>query len=427
MRYLQAQELPGAAQALAAECRAVRVDDLGTGRLTGRMPLLRVGDGPIQIALKGNAHADEPAGTVTCFELARWLATAPDGQRLAGQATFHLLPSANPDGLARNAEWMVGETPDPVTWMQTVHRDPPAEDREFGYGDTPEQATHPECAAWHGYLASLPALHGYVSLHSMAFAGGAWFLAMLDDLDRRQPLLAALAQAAADAGLPLHDEDRGGRKGFSRIQPGFCSAPTRDGMAAFFRAAGTPAAADWLKLNSMQVVQRLHGTPVALVSELPQWYHPRLADLRPVERPRAELDLAVGACLLRSLDELDSLLDEARDGAAWAEAIERREHRAAVAQSLINLAGDWGDRRSTARDEMAADLQALRVTAENAALGLRLASSPAERRRWQARLECRVAALWALGRFQPLRLSAQVALQQTMVLKLVEHLTGDGA
>lgn len=420
MRYLQADELPAAARDLSASCPAVRVDDLGTDDLAGRMPLLTVGDGPLQVAVKGNAHADEPAGTVTCFELARWLATTAEGQRLADRATFHLLPSANPDGLRRNTAWMNGETPDPVTWMGTVYRDPPAEDREFGYGETPEQAAHPECAAWHRYLAELPALHGYVSLHSMAFAGGAWFLAMLDDVARRQPLLDDLARAATHAGLPLHDEDRGGRKGFTRLGPGFCSAPTREGMAAFFRAAGAPEATSWLKLNSMQVAQRLHGTPVALVSELPQWWTPRLADLRPVQRSRAALDRAVGACLLRSLDELDAALAEAEESVAKAEAVERREHRAAVAQSLIALADDWGDRPSTARDELAADLQALRVAAENAALGLRL--SPGDAARWEARLSCRVAALWGLGRFRPLPLSAQVALQQTMVRALAAHL-----
>ncbi len=424
MRYLLADELAEAARALAAEHPAVRVDDLGPGHLAGRMPVLVVGHGPLELAVMGNALADEPAGTVTCFQLARWLASTPAGRRLAARATFHLLPSANPDGLARNADWLRGETPDPVSWMRTVYRDTPAEDREFGYGDSPALAAHPECAAWHGYLSSLPALHGYVSLHSMAFAGGAWFLVMLDDLARRQPLLDALAQAAAAAGLPLHDEDRGGRKGFTRLAPGFCAAPTRAGMAEFFRAAGTPEAAAWLQLNSMQVAQRLHATPVALVSELPQWWTPRLADLRPVKRRRAALDRAVGECLQRSLDELDALLAETADGPDKAEAVERREHRAATAAALIALADGWQDRPSTARDELAADLQALRVSAENAALGVRLSRGASERGRWLARLECRVAALWAWGRFRPLRLSTQVELQQTMVVRLAEHLLG---
>ena len=425
MRYLFADELPAKASELARECPAVEVTDIGAGALAGRMPVLRVGSGPVVIAVKGNAHADEPAGTVTCFELARWMASESVGQEWSDRITLHLIPSANPLGLERNHGWMASASPDLAIWLREVHRDPPAEDREFGYGDTPEQAAHPENAAWHRYLADLPRLDGYVSLHSMAFAGGAWFLAMLDDLERRQPLLGSLATVARAAGLPLHDEDRGGRKGFTRIAPGFCSAPTREGMAAFFKAAGDPEAASWLKLNSMQVAQRLHGTPVALVSELPQWWAADLADMTPLDRSRADVDRSIGQRVAATVPELDAILASAEAGTEHLAATERRDHRLAAAQSLQRLADDWRDCPAASRDAVAGDVHVLRASAENAVLGLRLATTPSAGERWQSELRERAEELAARLPWQALPLSSQVAIQRQMVMALAAHLTGE--
>ena len=199
MRYLLPDDIARETAELARR-PGCRVTPLGDEPLRRWLQVLQLGTGRVHVAVKGNAHADEPAGPVTCLRFARWLLDDPAGQALAADVTFHLLPTANPAGLLRNRGWLVGPEGDLERWFEHVDRDPPAADREFGYGDTPAQAAHPECAAWHGYLDALPRVDGYVSLHSMAFAGGAWFLTQLDDLARRQPLLTALARVAADPG-----------------------------------------------------------------------------------------------------------------------------------------------------------------------------------------------------------------------------------
>lgn len=408
-RYLLPHDIAGIARGLAAR-GAVDLQPLRAG-----LQVLRAGSGPVTIAVKANAHADEPAGCVTCLRFAAWLQDDPAGRELAQQVTFHLLPTANPRGLQRNAGWLGSGEPDLLAWCREVRRDPPAEDREFGYGETPDQTMHPECAAWHRYLAGLDRLDGYVSLHSMAFSGGAWFLVMLDDLERRRGLLDSLARVGQASGLPLHDEDRGGRKGFNRIEPGFCTAPTSEAMAEFFRHSGEPGAATWLTLNSMQVAQRLHRTPVALVSELPQWWSPALSDTTPVEQLRSHLEQALGCALTGSCAELGGIdSDEAREVSL---------HRQSAAESLYNLAGEWGDRPAWRRDEVAATLSRRLAMAQNAAIALRAKPAPDI----EQRLVSRVLELRQTCDLQPFSLSDQVAAQQGLLVALAEHLLTEGA
>ncbi len=384
--------------------------------------VLRVGTGTTHLAVKGNAHADEPAGTVTCCQLARWLLDHDEGRALARRVTCHFLPTANPDGLERNRAWLTGDG-SLLTWLRHVRRDPPPEDREFGYGPTPEEAAHPENRAWHAYLAQLPRLDGYVSLHSMAFAGGAWFLAMLDSVERRRPLLAALEAVAAESGLPLHDEDRGGRKGFHRIAPGFCTAPTSEEMASYFAAGGVGGAERWLRLNSMQVARRLHGTPVALVSELPQWWDPALADMTATAARRREVDLETGRRLEETVAALERDLAAAGLDQEAPEPRHEREHRLASARALQRLAAQWGERPAARRDQVAGELAVRRAEAANAAVMIRLAEQAGrEASGWVDKLAELATVIAAEFALTPLPLAEQVRLQRAMVTVLAGHL-----
>ncbi|MCC7495728.1 MAG: hypothetical protein IT204_25480 [Fimbriimonadaceae bacterium] len=369
--------------------------------LRADLPVLTVGHGRWVVAVQGNAHADEPSGPVSLLAWARRVLAEP---ALAAGATWHLLPCANPHGLARNAGWLGSDPPDPLLWALHAQRDPPAQDREFGYGDTPAEAAHEECGRWHQYLDALPTVDGYLSLHSMAFAGGAWFLGLFDDLARRAPLRAALLAAAAARGLPPHDEDRGGRKGFNRIGPGWCSAPTREGMHAFF--AHDPAQAAELHRNSLEVVRRRHATPVCLVSELPQWWDPALADLTPVAPTRAAVDQELGTALQAVAAEWH---------AAGANAAEVR-HLEAVGAGLLAAAAQWGAQPATRRDLAQARLTVGRARLQGLVAAWRQGhlerpAVAAAERAWRRE--------WAL---RPLALATQVALQQRMVEEVVRHL-----
>jgi hypothetical protein len=325
------------------------------------LTVLRLGHGPCQVAVKANAHADEPSGTVSLVAFAEQ-AAAWDSATFAAfdrEFSLHLLPTVNPAGLGRNAGWLTSPAPSLRQWFLHVERDLPSEDREFGYGPTPAQAAHPECAAWQAYLEALPSLSGYLSLHSMAFSGGALMLVMADD-----PLVVGerVLRSLTDLRWPLHDEDRGGRKGFWRLGRGLWTAPTQEEMAAFLSRGGQ--AKPWLALNSMQVARARHGTPVCLVSELPQWWSERLADRGPGSgRTRAAVDRATAEGLERAAAELASL------GESVAGEV---EHRLAAARGLAAAAADWGGRAATDGDEARGAQLVARAEVATAAAALRL-------------------------------------------------------
>jgi hypothetical protein len=76
-----------------------------------------------------------------------------------------------------------------------------------------------------------------------------------------------LAARTADLGFPLHDIDRHGEKGFTRLRPGFCTTPTHTAMRAYFQ--DDPDMAGRFRPSSMEFVQSLGGDPLCMVSELP--------------------------------------------------------------------------------------------------------------------------------------------------------------
>lgn len=416
LHYLLPDDVAWRTQVLAIE-HEVEVIPIAEGELRPWLRVLRLGTGPVHVAVVGNAHADEPSGTVAIMALAEALAQGGPSSTLLEQVTLHLLPTLNPLGLLRNRDWLLSPTPSLEDFLRQVRRDPPDQDREFGYGDTPAEAAHAECAAWHGYLDGLERLDGYVSLHSMAFSGGALFLGQFDEVARWIKLRRQLSDDITHRdGKTLHDEDRGGRKGFGYIAPGWWTAPTREAMSAFL-AKGRPEAAEWLRLNSMQVVRARHGVPVALVSELPQYCIAALSDQTPSALTRAEVDERTGRELGESAEELASV--DAHEA----------EHRLAGAKALLANAGSWGDRGANVGYALAGRLAVYRARVANEAAALRLdrergqRPSPIRVQRFRERL----AALVTRFEPQPWTLAEQVGAQLTMVRRLAEHLVRERA
>ena len=144
---------------------------------------------------------------------------------------------------------------------------------------------------------------------AMATAEGAWFLIGREFINSTGPLRDILANHAARLGFPLHDMERHGDKGFTRIAPGFCTTPRSDAMREHFLAQGDPKTAGLFKLNSMEFVQHLGGNPLVMVSEMPLF----LIDAAPPPAPggtaykqlREEMPAAMAA--LRSGDEAPAL------------------------------------------------------------------------------------------------------------------------
>jgi hypothetical protein len=157
----------------------------------------------------------------------------------------------------------------PLSYWNSVARELPGDDVEFGYPGNGKDALRPENAAVAEFLRDGAPFAFHASLHAMGVAEGAWFLIGESWRERTGPLRLALAEHAIAAGLGLHDIDRNGDKGFVRIARGFCTTPTSAGMKRHFLGRNDPATAELFHLNSMEFVQSLGGDPLVMVSEMP--------------------------------------------------------------------------------------------------------------------------------------------------------------
>ena len=239
-----------------------------------------LGTGLRTVTLVAGAHADEPVGPETLRLLVLdgiaaqgW--GAPDGG-LAGlfeRFTFRIVPHVNPDAEARNAPWIrafdaANRDATLAAYLRHRLREPPGRDVEFAYPDA-----RPETAAATRFLfgAGPPVLNA--SLHGMGFAEGALLLIDRDHLAApgTAALRAGFSEAAAAAGLRLHDHDRGGDKGFLYGGPGFTSTPRGVAMRDHFLALGDTETAARFGLSSMETAALASpdAVPLAVVTELP--------------------------------------------------------------------------------------------------------------------------------------------------------------
>jgi hypothetical protein len=382
-----------AAKVLRLEKAGVAVETIGASRAGRPIHAMTVGHGPVRIAAMSGAHPDEPVGALTVLALAEAIHTDPRLAGLASQVTLHLVPCANPDGAAKNAAWFdTWSAGGPLAprlraYFEHVARDTPADDVEFGF-PTPTKAgglgaadagARPENRALAGWLERLGSLDHYVSLHSMFLGGGALFLVTTDDLAREQPKLDFVLERAASMGMGLHDKDRAGQKGFARIGPGLQTAPTQAAMKAFFEAAAkagdasAQAQADAFKLNSMQVAQLQNDAPLALVSEIPLVYDPRIASMEPTQVLRRDEERRFAEGLIAVFGRVGTLVAEARaalggataraeGGATQAlDAIDARlaTGRSAALAQTQDLAR-WGEMRATVGNVLEDDLNLMR-------------------------------------------------------------------
>lgn len=258
-----------------AERPGVTVQDIGRSREGRPLHSVLIGSGPQSCSITAGAHADEPAGPLAAAALAWWLSSpSAEAADLCQEATFLIFPQVNPDGAEANRDWFA-PIPDILKYLFHVKRELPGDDVEFGYPDGSGRPVRPENAEVADALAAHAAHRGpfsfHASLHSMGFAEGAWFLIDRHWTDRTAILQANLAAVANRAGFTLHDIDRRGDKGFTRIARGFCTTPRSDAMRQHFLDAGDPAMADRFRLNSMEYVRSLGGDPLAMVTEIPNF------------------------------------------------------------------------------------------------------------------------------------------------------------
>lgn len=249
---------------------AATILPLGKSREGRPLFSLRVGRGPIKISVIAGAHADEPVGPATLLGLCRWLLKAPEASSLLEKGTFFLCPHVNPDGAHRNAAW-VSAYPCPVErYLQGAVRELPGDDMEFNFSlEAKDPPTRPENRAVAQFLRSHGPFSFHASLHGMAAAEGTWFLINQEKVAATAELRGDLKRFVAALGLPLHDWDRHGEKGFHRIERGFATTPTAAAMKAHFVAVRESVTAAKFHPTSMELAMSLGGDPLCMVSELP--------------------------------------------------------------------------------------------------------------------------------------------------------------
>ncbi len=265
----------------------LRGDLLGTSRQGRGITGYRIGSGPRSISLIAGCHADEPVGPAMLDRLTAWLLELPASAPAASRFTWFLVPHVNPDGEAHNASWtdsVFGEGTDPIAadagidvghYLARAVREPPGDDVEFGFprGDDDDGA-RPENRAVAAFLRHGAPFSLHASFHGMCFAAGPWFLIEAAWIERTAAMRQRLRRRVRELGYRLHDVDRGGEKGFHRIDEGFTTRPDSRPMAAHFEALGDPATAALFRPSSMEHVRSLGGDPLTLVSEMPLFLVP---------------------------------------------------------------------------------------------------------------------------------------------------------
>ncbi len=252
------------------------VVNIGTSRNGRALFGLSCGEGTLRVSVTAGAHADEPVGPRAALLLAEEIATrcTARGRWFAEHCTFRIVPHANPDGDADNASWQT-DPPEFRRWLSGARREPPGDDVEFNYPRSREDRdTRPENLATADFLAKDGQPYDlHYSMHSMGLAEGAWFLICREwaGIARETGLCDRLAELAARFGVGLHDIERHGEKGFSRIARGVSTTPRSDAMRDFFLAADDPEMAAKFHPSSMEYVQSLGGNPLCLVSEIPMF------------------------------------------------------------------------------------------------------------------------------------------------------------
>jgi hypothetical protein len=248
------------------------------------------GRGGLHVSLIGGCHADEPVGPAMLRRLAAFLAARPADDPLLTAITWYVVPHVNPDGEARNAAWSEATLPavdhqgredrafDLFLYLRHVVRERPGDDMEFGFPREPgDSGGRPENQAVASFLAEGAPFHLHASFHGMGFASGPWFLIEPAWIDRTGQLRDSLRAQVRAMGYRPFDVDRGGEKGFHRIDEGFTTRPDSRAMIAWFEERGDSGTAAKFRPSSMEYVRSLGGDPFTMVSEMPLF-------LRPLER-----------------------------------------------------------------------------------------------------------------------------------------------
>ncbi len=223
-----------------------------------------IGEGSKTVSLIAGAHSDEPVGPNTLYRLTiDMINSTKTYSDLLSRFRFLVIPHINPDGDAKNAEWMT-KWPDPTSFMTGMMREPPGRDIEFGYPNM-----RVENSAASNFWRRFDPADLHFSLHGMQFSEG--YLLLINDEweERTRTWRTYYDRSMRVEGLKPHDHNRHGDKGFNYFGPGFTSTPKGIAMQKFFCDNGDIETARKFHYSSMEFQQERNSDVLCMVTEFP--------------------------------------------------------------------------------------------------------------------------------------------------------------
>lgn len=298
--FLTVDELFAAARGVAAAHPEVAAySEVGTSTDGTPIPMVTIGDGPQRIMLVACPHPNEPIGAMLVRFLMDELVV--NGELRAGR-TWYLLPCVDPDGVRLNEGWFRG----PFTlrhyarhfyrprFEEQVEWTFPVRYKTFVF-DQPLPETRALMAA---IEQARP--HILYSLHNAGFGGVFYYLS--HDLQAAYP---ELHRIPTDRGLALFQGEP--EVPWARpLHPAVYAIPKSTDAYDYFEqfGVGDPAAQMMGGASSFEYAERF-GSPISLVTEVPYYQSPKIADTTPTGRTRREVVLAG----LERVREVVGLLD----------------------------------------------------------------------------------------------------------------------
>ena len=275
-----------------AELRVV-----GHSREGEEIPMVRIGDGPTRVLAFAFPHPNEPIGGMLVHFLLDELFRDPS---LREGRTWYLLPSVDPDGTRANEGWFAG----PFTirnYARHFYRPPSAEQVEWTFPIDYEQLRFdrplPETEALMGAFDQARP-HLVYSLHNAGFGGVYYYLShdvpevygTFHEVPERRDLPLSLGEPE----MPWAETLAPAVYRMPSIRDAYDYHATYGEGSPAEKIQGGGSSFDFLR--SMELAD---GDPVCLITELPYFQSPQVADESETERTRRDV-------ILEGLDEAES-------------------------------------------------------------------------------------------------------------------------
>jgi hypothetical protein len=256
---------------------------VGESKSGEKIPMVKVGDGPVSILLFASPHPNEPIGAMMAYFLLDELVKCPD---MREGRTWHIVPCIDPDGTRRNEGWFKG----PYTLKNYA--------REFyrPRGDDQAEWTFPIEYKTFTFDKPIPETRALMraidiarpsvmySLHNSGFGGAYYYIS--------RPLEAAYAdfhRLPTERGLPLSLGEPESPY-CKELHPAIYATNLASDAYDYFEkfASGDPAQYMFGGGSSRDYAEKV-SKPFTLITEVPYFKTARTGDTRPVGKKRGDV------------------------------------------------------------------------------------------------------------------------------------------